>query len=298
MHADEVEVDDALVRSLLRAQAPQWADLPLQRVATEGTDHAVLRLGDDLSVRLPKTGWAVGQGEREQRWLPRLAPHLGVEVPVPVLLGEPQEGFPHPWYVAPWLAGDHPRSGSPGVVEELAALTVRLQAVDATGAPGPQPGERGGPLRALDPSVRASAEQLRGETDVDALLAAWQAGVEAPPWQGPPVWLHGDLMEGNLLVRGGRLAAVLDWGSVKAGDPAVDAVAAWTLFGPRDRAALLAALPWMDGAGRLRARAWAVCAAVRALPYYRDTNADIVARSWRVVDAVLGDGHRPSTLVR
>lgn len=292
LHADEVEVDDALVRSLLRAQAPQWADLPLRRVAAEGTDHAVLRLGDALSVRLPKAGWAVGQGERERRWLPHLAPHLGVEVPVPVLLGHPQGGFPHPWYVAPWLEGENPEPGQDcaALVPELVAFTVRLQAVDAAGAPGPEPGERGGPLRHVDASVRASAEQLRGETDVDALLDAWREGVEAPLWQGPPVWLHGDLMEGNLLVRDGRLVAVLDWGSVRAGDPAVDAVAAWTLLGPDDRAAFLDLLPWLDGPGRLRARAWAVCAAVRALPYYRDTEPGIVARSWRVVDAVLSGG--------
>ena len=291
MHADEVEIGLDLVRRLLAEQAPQWARLPLTRLPTWGTDHVIYRLGDALSVRLPKIGWAASQGEKERRWLPRIAAQLAVEVPVPVFLGQPQEDYPYRWYVSPWLAGQNPRPGDDLTVlaQDLAAFVLDLHTVDTAGAPQPAAGDRGGPLRDADTGTRAPAERLRGQTDVDALLAAWRAGVEAPGWDGPPRWVHGDLMDGNLLVRHGRLVAVIDWGSCKAGDPAIDLVAAWSLFDQSSREVFRERLGFVDEPTWLRGRAWAVSAAVQALPYYRDTNPDIVARSWRAVNAVLAD---------
>lgn len=292
MHDDEVAVDEAVVRRLLESQLPDLAGLPLQRIEAWGTDHVIFRLGEHLSVRLPKIGWATGQGERESTWLPRLAPHLPVEVPVPVAVGRPADGFAHPWYVAPWLDGANPDPASDDLVPlavDLAAFVRALQRIPATGAPSTRPGRRGGPLAAADSSTRVPAERLRAETgvDVDALLAVWEAGVRAPAWAGPAVWVHGDLMEGNLLVRDGRLTGVIDWGGLSAGDPAVELMVAWSLFDARSRAVYRDALGFVDDAMWLRGRAWAVSAALQALPYYRDTNPDIVARSWRTVRAVL-----------
>ena len=293
MHDDEVEVDDALVRRLLTTQLPHLADRPLTRVEAWGTDHAIFRLGDDLSVRLPKIGWAATQGEREQRWLPVLAPHLPVEVPVPVAVGEPAEGYPYRWYVSPWLAGTNPRPDGPddlGVLAgDLAAFVHALERVDTTDAPPPREGRRGGPLAYADASTRSRAEDLRGETDVDGLLAVWEAGVRAPAYAGPPVWVHGDLMDGNVLVRAGRLTGVIDWGALVAGDPAVELMAAWSLFDADSRVVYRDALGFVDDAMWLRGRAWAASAAIQALPYYRDTNPDICARSWRAIRAVLAD---------
>jgi aminoglycoside phosphotransferase (APT) family kinase protein len=293
MHDDEVEVDDALVRRLLAAQLPDLAHLPVERIDAWGTDHAIFRLGRGLSVRVPKIGWAAGQGEHEHRWLPVLAPHLPVEVPVPVAVGEPASGYPYRWYVSPWLDGRNPRPGDvadmTGLAGALAGFVVALQRVDAVGAPGPRRGKRGGPLAAADAATRRSAEQLRGEADVDGLLAVWDAGLDAPPWEAAPVWVHGDLSDGNLLVRDGRLAGVIDWGGLAAGDPAVELMVAWNLFDRQARAAYREALGFVDAAMWLRGRAWAASAAVMALPYYRESNPDIVARSWRAVHAVLAD---------
>jgi aminoglycoside phosphotransferase (APT) family kinase protein len=291
MHADEVEIGVDLVRKLLAEQAPQWAGLLLGRLPTWGTDHVIYRLGADLSVRLPKIGWAASQGDRERRWLPLIAAQVAVEVPVPLFVGQPQGRYPYRWYVSPWLAGENPQPGDDLSVlaGDLAAFVLDLQRLDTSGAPRPQGGDRGGPLVDADTGTREPAEQLRGHTDVDALLAAWQAGVEAPGWDGPPRWVHGDLMDGNLLVQRGRLVAVIDWGSCKAGDPAIDLVAAWSLFDGPSRAVFRERLGFVDEPMWLRGRAWAVSAAVQALPYYRDTNPDIVARSWRVVKAVLAD---------
>ena len=291
MHDDEVVVDDDLVRHLLATQAPHLAGRPLTRIEAWGTDHAIFRLGDDLSVRLPKIGWAATQGERENAWLPRLAPHLPVEVPVPVFVGAPAGGYPFAWYVSPWLPGTNPRPG-PGLAPlatELAAFVLALHRVDVAGAPGPRSGQRGGALAGADERTRSRAEELRGETDVDALLAVWDAGLHARPWDRPPVWVHGDLMDGNLIVRDGRLAGVIDWGGLIAGDPSVELMAAWSLFDAETRVVYREALGFVDDATWLRGRAWAVSAAINALPYYRDTNPDIVARSWRAVREVLAD---------
>ena len=296
MHDDEVDVDDVLVRRLLATQFPQLADLPLHRIEAWGTDHAIFRLGDELSVRLPKIGWAAKQGELENRWLPTLAPHLPTEVPVPLAVGEPADGYPFRWYLAPWLEGVNPRpDGSIDLCElavDLAAFVLALQRVDATGAPTPQHIQRGGPLTGADRFTRHRAEELRAEADVDALVAVWDAGVHAPPWDGQAVWVHGDLSDGNLIVRDGRLSGVIDWGGLIAGDPAVELMVAWNLFDAESRAVYRDALGFVDDAMWLRGRAWAASAAITALPYYRDTNPDIVARSWRAVRAVLTDLER------
>ena len=293
MHDDEVDVDEALVRRLLATQLPRLADLRLTRIEAWGTDHAIFRLGDDLSVRLPKIGWAATQGERESRWLPGLAPHLPVDVPVPLAVGEPADGYPFRWYVSPWLDGENPRlDGSVDrcrLAVDLAAFVRALQRVDTTAAPPPRWGQRGGELAGADASTRERAGQLREETDVDGLLAVWDAGLYAPAWDGPPVWVHGDLMDGNLLVRGGRLSGVIDWGGLIAGDPAVELMVAWSFFDADSRAVYRDALGFVDDAMWLRGRAWAASAAIQALPYYRDTNPDIVARSWRAVREVLAD---------
>ncbi len=296
MHEDEVLIDDALVRRLVTTQLPEFADIPLARVEAWGTDHAIFRLGADLSVRLPKIGWAAEQGEKEKRWLPLLAPALPVTVPVPQFVGEPAYGYPFRWYISPWLEGRNPGPGQPGlgqVATDLAAFVLALQSVDAAGAPAPHGAQRGGPLGNADESTRSCAELLRGVTNVYGLLEVWDAGRDAPAWQGPPRWVHGDLLEGNLLIREGRLAAVIDWGGLTAGDPAVELMAAWTLFDRDSRRAYRQALGFVDEAMWLRGRAWATSAALQALPYYRDTNPDIVARSWRTVREVLADRDAP-----
>lgn len=289
MHAGEVPISDVLVQQLLDAQCPELADRSLQRLDTWGTDHVVYRLGNDLSVRLPKIGWAADQGAKELRWLPVLAPHLAAKVPVPVFVGEPTNDYPLPWYIAPWMAGEPPTTGDATFADDLARFVRALQAVDTTDGPQPEPGQRGGPLALADEGTRAPLELLRGETDVDALLDAWDEGLHAPAWDGPPRWVHGDLMEGNLLVEDQRLHAVIDWGGLKVGDPAVELMIAWTLFDVDTRERYREALGFVDDAMWLRGRAWAVSAAAQALPYYRDTNPEIVARSWRVIHAVLTD---------
>ena len=296
MHADEVDIDGGLVRRLLAAQFPQWARLPIERVASAGTDHAIYRLGDDMSVRLPRIAWAIGQVQKEARWLPKLAPHLPLAIPVPLATGEPGEDYPWQWSVAPWLEGkdataEHLRDLNEAAAD-LAAFLNAIQAVDSTGGPvaGRHNGFRGVPLAVRDASARKSFPAWEGLVDITALADAWEAALAAPPWEGAPVWIHGDLLPGNILANAGRPSAVIDFGCLGVGDPAADLIAAWSLFSGESREAFRAALG-VDEATWARGRGWALTA-VGALPYYRDTNPSIVARSLHLIEEVLADHAR------
>lgn len=294
MHADEVETDVALVRRLLEAQFPQWAGLPIAPCPSSGTDNAIYRLGESLAVRLPRIGWAVGQVEKEHRWLPGLAPHLPLAIPVPLAVGAPAEGYPWHWGVYPWLAGANAtfeRLADPcQAAEDLARFVVALRQVDAAG--GPPPGEhnsrRGEPLAARDASARAGIASLDGLYDGAALRAAWEAALAAPAWGGEPVWIHGDLQAGNLLAVEGRLSAVIDFGCLGVGDPACDLMVAWNLFTGESRAAFRAAVA-VDEATWARGRGWALWMGLVALPYYQDTNPVLAGIARRAIGAVLAE---------
>jgi aminoglycoside phosphotransferase (APT) family kinase protein len=288
MHADEVETDADLVRALLASQHPQWADLPIERVPSAGTDNAIYRLGDDLAVRLPRIHWAVDNVAKEQRWLPVLAPHLPLRVPLPVARGVPEEAFPYPWGVVEWLPGematldllDDPIDAA----RELAAFFRALRAVDPSGGPS---AVRGLPVRRGDDWVRTNVAQLRGEVDGDAVLDAWERVLAAPDYDGPPVWFHGDPSYLNILARSGRIASVIDWGTCGVGDPAIDTIVAWSLFDSGARAVYREALG-CDDAEWERGKGW-VLQGVGGITYYRDTNLVLAADKVRSIEALLSD---------
>lgn len=297
MHADEVDTDAVLVRRLLAAQFPRWAGLPIAPVPSAGTDNALYRLGGDLVVRLPRIESAVGQVEKERRWLPELAPHLPLPVPVPLAQGAPGEGYPWPWSVTRWLAGENTTIGrlaDPGqAATALAGFIAALLRVDPAG--GPPPGShnsfRGGPLARRDASTRAAIIALQGTLDADAATATWEAALRAPAWPGPPVWIHGDLQPANLLVAEGRLSAVIDFGCLGVGDPACDVMVAWTFLSADTRDAFRAALA-VDDATWARGRGWALSFGLIALPYYRDTNPVLAGIARRAITAALADHER------
>ncbi|MEU8772882.1 aminoglycoside phosphotransferase family protein [Streptomyces sp. NPDC048606] len=291
MHADEVDIDEALVERLVAAQFPQWADLPVTAVRSAGTDNAMYRLGSRLAVRLPRVPGSVDQVARENRWLPRLAPHLPLAVPAPVGAGVPGEGFAFPWSVYGWLDGedlfDAPLTDLGGAAVELGRFVAALRRIDTTGGPR---SFRGGPVAARDAGVRAAIRDLGadGVLDADAAGAVWEETLALPQWEGAPVWLHGDLLPGNLLGREGRLAAVIDFGCVGVGDPACDTMAAWTLLTPETRGAFREAVE-VDDATWARGRGWALAFGLTAEHYYRVTNPVLAAVAHRAVAQVLSD---------
>jgi aminoglycoside phosphotransferase (APT) family kinase protein len=292
MHADEVDVGEALVRRLLRAQLPHLADLPLAIVEPWGTDNAIWRLGRELVLRLPLIGWASGQPEFEATWLPRLAPHLPVAVPEPVALGEPDADYPYRWAVHRWLPGEpasYDRLADPtGFATDLAAVVLALRRIPTGGAPPAR--NRARPLADYDVDTRAAIDRAAHLIDALAARAVWEAALAARPHDGPPVWVHGDL-EGNGILQDGRLTGLVDWGLGCAGDPAVDVQVAWSpLFDDRSRRTFLDAVE-ADEDTIARARGAAVNQACAALPYYLDTYPLIVERSWHKL-ATLGIARR------
>jgi len=291
MHAEEIETDVVLVRRLLIGQFPQWADLPIVPVASYGTDHDIYRLGEQLAVRLPRIGWATKQAAKEAQWLPTLAPHLPLALPVQRAMGHPGEGYPFDWSVYEWLPGEN----ADGTIEDLdqaavdlAAFITALRRVDTSGAHPRPPRGRGGPLAEGEEQVRRSVAQLGDRIDGDATLRSWQGSLTAPAWDGPEVWVHGDLLPGNLLVLHGRLSAVIDFGGLNVGDPACDLQPAWNLFAGASRLRFRAELEVDDGSW-LRGRGWALYQAVSALAYYWDTNPGMIRQASHALAHVLAD---------
>jgi aminoglycoside phosphotransferase (APT) family kinase protein len=293
MHDHEIMIDAALVRHLLSDQFPAWAGQPLARVPSSGTDNALFRLGDDMAVRLPRIAGATGQVEKDLQWLPRMSPALHVSAPVPLGLGQPGRDYPWTWGVYEWIAGAEARPGDladpDAIAADLAVFLADLKTVDTAGGPAPNlESGRGCPLPIRDEETRAAIAALEGEIDTRAANAAWDDALEAAPYSDPPAWIHGDLLPGNLLVRDGRLVAVIDWSCLGLGDTACDLIPAWSLLSGRSRQVFRDRTGADDAAWR-RGRGWALSIAVIQLPYYMHTNPGIVATARRTVAEVLAD---------
>jgi aminoglycoside phosphotransferase (APT) family kinase protein len=274
---NKADITPALVSRLLAAQFPQWAHLPVTPVELDGWDNTTFRLGDELSVRLPSADVYIAQVEKEQRWLPLLAPQLPLPIPEPLAKGTPGRGFPRPWSVYRWLPGEPatidrvPDLGR--LATDLADFLAALYAIDPT--EGPVAGEhsffRGGPLTTYERDTREAIAALDGEIDTDAATEVWEAALAAP-WHGPPVWVHGDMTASNLLVVDGRLSAVIDFGCSAIGDPACDVAIAWTFFHGDSRDAFRSRLP-VDDATWARGRGWALWKALITLVQARSADA-------------------------
>ena len=291
MNPGEIAAGLPLAARLIAAQFPHWGHLPLTEVRSAGTDNAVFRLGGDLAVRLPRRRAAAAEAAVQQRWLPRLAPLLPLAVPVPLARGAPGEGFPFPWLVCRWIDGQEvtgdPHVDLPGAAARLGRFVAELHQIDATGAP---PSFRGGPLGRLDDRVRREIGHLCADGIVNPQLAtaAWTSSLAAPAWDRSPVWVHADLYPVNLLARDHQLAAVIDFGGLGAGDPAIDLLPAWAWLTTATRG-LFRAQARPDDATWRRGRGWALGLGLGALHHYRDTNPVLAAIGHHAVTETLTD---------
>lgn len=287
-----VTIDAALARRLIARQFPRWAALPVREVERSGWDNRTFRLGDELSVRLPSARHYVAQVDKEQRWLPWLAPRLPLAIARPVARGEPDAGYPWPWSVYQWLdgtdAGAVEAADAVAFGSDLAGFLRALQAVPSRDGPpaGTHNFHRGGPLGIYDGEVRRAVTALDERIDGAAVLGLWQACVDTT-WPGPPVWVHGDVAPGNLLLREGALAAVIDFGCCAVGDPACDLAIAWTSFSGAARAAFLDTLD-PDRATRARGRGWALWKALITLAGAGSSPRALQAA--QVIESALADG--------
>jgi aminoglycoside phosphotransferase (APT) family kinase protein len=291
-----VDIDATLVARLIRSQFPQWSDLPITAAEPNGWDNRTFRLGPDLLVRLPSGQSYAAQVHKEHRWLPVLAPQLPLPIPVPVAMGEPAEGYPWNWSVYRWLDGVPASTAAiadlTDLAKTLAHFLVRLQRIDATGGPAPGPHNffRGGPLETYDAETRNAIDTVHDRIDAEIATDVWEAGLAAT-CQGSPVWVHGDVAAGNLLVRDGRLVAVIDFGSSGVGDPACDLTIAWTFLSGESREAFRAALP-LDPAAWARGRGWALWKALITYAGNLETDTVAAVAARRVIEEVLDEhGH-------
>ncbi|MGX1885935.1 aminoglycoside phosphotransferase family protein [Streptomyces sp. NPDC055287] len=283
------DIDASLVHRLITAQFPQWAHLPVEQAGSAGTSNVMYRLGEEMVVRLPLGAGPADDVAKEHRWLPRLAPPLPVAIPVPLGKGTPAEGYPWHWSVYRWLEGENPAVGrvadSGSLAGDLAEFVAALHRI--TPADGP-PSYRSEPLAARDAETRDAIGELRGIVDTDAATAAWEVALKAPARPGPAVWIHADLQPGNLLMTRGRLSAVIDFGCLGLGDPAVDLIAAWYVLPADARGAFRAALA-ADDAQWARGRGWALSIALMELRSYRETNPVMAAIARHVIGEILAD---------
>ena len=285
-------IDEALVRRLVDTQFPQWAGLPLKQLSPAGSDHVIYRLGEELSVRLPRHAGAIGQAGKEARWLPRLAPHLPLAIPTPVGVGAPDFGYPWPWALSRWLDGEvatvEALADSSGAAVELARFLAALQRFAPEAVPTGIAGEdlAGRPLSDRDHATRLAIAEVDGVFDAAAMTELWDAALSAPGWDRPPVWFHGDFHTGNLLTVDGSLSAVIDFGGLGTGDPACDLMIAFTLMTADSRAAFRDALG-VDDDTWLRGRGWALATGLNAYTAYAAVDPRVAAQTTRQINQAL-----------
>ncbi|EAP98283.1 aminoglycoside phosphotransferase [Janibacter sp. HTCC2649] len=255
-------MDAEQVQRLITEQFPQWAALPIRPVDVGGWDNATFHLGDDMVVRLPTASEYSLAVAKEHEWLPVLASQLPLPIPTPLAKGEPGAGYPFPWSIYSWLDGETASfdeiADPVGFADDLADFVAALRSVDVAG--GPRPGKhnwfRGGTLKTFEPLAQRALRDLAGHVDTDLAREIWADSLGAT-WDGVDVWFHGDLAQGNLLLAGGELAAVIDFGTCGVGDPACDLAIAWTLLTPDGREVFRERLG-IDDATWARGRGWAL----------------------------------------
>ncbi|APS23762.1 phosphotransferase [Streptomyces sp. Tue 6075] len=283
-------VEPSFVHGLIAAQFPHWADLPVEAVGASGTANAIYRLGADKAVRLPRTEDSAADVATEHRWLPRLARQLPFPVPLPLAQGAPDKTFPRPWSVCTWLEGANPRPGDAAsssdlLAADLAEFVLALRRIAPEGAP---PAYRSEPLASRDAATREALAALGGVVDAEAVAEAWKDSLSAPPFTAAPVWVHGDLQPGNVLVADGRLAAVIDFGCTGLADPAVDLIAAWYLLTAGARQTFRTAVA-ADEAAWARGRGWALSIALLELAHYRESNPVMARIAAHVIGEIVGE---------
>ncbi len=288
-----VTIDVTLVRNLIRNQFPAWSDLPVEPVAAGGWDNRTFHLGDEMSVRLPSAAWYAAQVDKEQEWLPKIAPGLSLAIPRPVAMGVPDKSYPWNWSIYQWIGGE--AASSDNIIDPLefavclANFLAELQAIHTGGAPPPGKHNffRGGSLSVYDIETREALRQLDGKVDTQTLMSIWDSAIESR-WQGPDVWFHGDLAQTNLLVKDGQLNAVIDFGCCGVGDPACDLSIAWTLFTGKSREAFRRELH-LDEATWKRAQGWTLWKALITLVESIDTNSQKADSARHVINEILED---------
>lgn len=290
-HPGEIRISVHQLRELLADQFPHLAMERIEQLPIGGTDHVLFRIGESLLARMPRVDWAAEQAAKDAAWLPMIQPFVNLNVPSPVGIGKPSETYPWPWSLVPWIRGENPHSTNTNLIQaarSLGEFCVALRCIPTKGGPVAKPRERGAALQTRDSITREAIIELGSRIDSTGTLDAWERALEADPWRGDPSWVHGDLDPGNLLVKDGNLVAVIDFGALDVGDPAVDLLAAWSLFQGESRSEFRKAAQ-ADEAMWERGKGWALTTALIALPYYWEKSPSMVKSSLHKIEQVLAD---------
>lgn len=286
-------IDVSLVHRLITSQFPEWQGLPITPVEMSGWDNRTFHLGNEMSVRLPSAADYALQVEKEQEWLPKLAPALPVSIPIPLAIGKPECGYPWKWSIYRWIEGKTVTSSLVKdlvpFASDLAGFLKALHRMDATG--GPPPGlhsfSRGGALSIYDADTRRAIHSLKGKMDERVATDVWEKALSTS-WKNPPVWVHGDISAGNLLVQDGKLCAVIDFGQLAIGDPACDLAINWTLFHGESRAVFQKDLS-LDEDTWGRARGWTLWKALVVAAGFTNPRNTESKQCWRIIEDLIVD---------
>lgn len=286
-------IDISLVSRLIGTQFPQWKDLPIKPVSSSGWDNKTFHLGKHMLVRMPSSAHYEAQVEKEQFWLPKLESLLPLPIPQPLALGRAAEGYPWKWSIYRWLEGD---TATPTNISDLCVFATNLgqfltelQRINTTGAPLPGNHNfyRGGDLKVYHSETQQAIAALKGKIDTEAATRVWEEAL-ATNWNNDPVWIHGDIALGNLLVRDGQLCAVIDFGMMAIGDPACDLTIAWTLLKDKSREIFRTILR-LDEDTWTRGRAWTLWKAMILAAGICESNCIDASQPWRIIEEVLAD---------
>ena len=285
-------IDTMLVRKLIDSQFPQWKHLEIRPVTHGGWDNRTFHLGEQMLVRLPSGQEYAPKVEKEHKWLPILAPLFPLQIPIPLEIGKPEYGYPWNWSIYRWIEGEaaaHAHiANTVDFAKSLAQFLVALQKIDPSGEPVPgTTTDRGGPLEIYDDETRKALAILKDKIDIKAATQVWEAAL-ATTWNKPPVWVHGDISLGNLLVQNGKLSAVIDFGGLAIGDPACDLAIAWTFFKGESREVFRTILN-LDEDTWARGRGWTLWKALIVAAGLCETNNIEGENCWRIIDEVIAD---------
>ncbi|MFY0762391.1 aminoglycoside phosphotransferase family protein [Metabacillus dongyingensis] len=277
----------------MNEQFPEWSDLDISTVKFSGNDNRTFHLGDQMSVRLPSAACYATQVEKELKWLPILSEKLSLPISTPLAKGNPSEEYPWSWSINKWLDGETLSHNNINDLNQFAidlgTFLIKLQSIDASGGPlaGKHNFYRGGPLSVYDEEARDAIENNKESFNEDLLNEIWALALDSK-LGSDPVWVHGDIAPGNILVKDGKLCAVIDFGILGVGDPSCDAAMAWTFFDDHSRKIFKNVLN-MDEETWNRARGWALWKAL--ITYYgnKNSNKSIAEESYNIINIIVDD---------
>jgi len=294
---DGLEITTKIAIALIAEQFPQFSHMPIRPVDQGGNDNRTFRLGDEMSIRLPSTKDYVRQVQKEQTWLPKIAPYLSLPIPQPIAFGMPSQIYPWNWSIYKWLEGESANSAElldahlETIALQLAHFLNEFHQFDAAGAPAPGLHNwwRAAHTSVYDADTKALIENLKDFVDADKARALWQKAISSK-WHKDPVWVHGDVASGNLLVKDNKLVAVIDFGCMGIGDPACDLTIAWTFFNGKSREIFKNNVP-LDEETWARARGWAMWKALYEISVLDDKSGPALKKQLCIIDAVI-DQHK------